>query len=81
MEKDQEEEEEEGRREKRRKGKKEGTRKVQGGKEKDEIRSLGASMNYTVKMKSCPSLCLSPDIVQPHDFEMHSTGKKSQVGE
>ena len=37
-------------------------------------------MNYTVKMKSCPSLCLSPDIVQPHDFEMHSTGKKSQVG-
>lgn len=37
-------------------------------------------MNYTVKMKSCP-LCLSPNIVHPHDFEMHSTGKKkSQVG-
>lgn len=35
-------------------------------------------MNYTVKMKSYPSLSLSPDIVQPHDFEMHSTGNEEE---
>ena len=35
-------------------------------------------MNYTVKMRSYPSLSLSPVTVQPHDFEMHSTGNEEE---
>lgn len=42
------------------------------------MQSLKSRM--TLKMKTRVCLSLSPNIVQPHDSEMHSIGKEQELG-